>query len=164
MKKRSIVTCGIIGAVFALALVACASENVSDNSGNAISGENETDISIIAVDGSVLAQHQARGIDLGDITEVSVASCAESSCHGGSWEAVVAKTENMWEGVGQIGEANPHEAHGSAGFTCDNCHVFSASASINQCNQCHAFATPEGWVDKDPTTTQYGLITELPLY
>lgn len=113
---------------------------------------------------SLVAFHSDFGTNISDLTEVSEASCTESGCHGGSYAAVRETTEGLWAGIGQIGDANPHDSHGSSGFVCENCHNLSDGASVNECNQCHAFDSPEGWDDKAADTTQYGLVTEQPLY
>lgn len=113
---------------------------------------------------SMMGQHEARGTDITNLTEVSAESCTGSGCHGGSYASVREKTEGYWEGVGQIGEANPHDGHGSSGYACENCHSLSEGASVNQCNGCHNFKSPEGWTDKPADTTQYGVVNDEALY
>lgn len=117
-----------------------------------------------AQEGSVIANHEALGTDLSALTEVSVASCTGSGCHGGSYEAVRESTEDIWPGIGQITAANPHEGHGSSGYTCANCHTLEDGPSINQCNACHIFESPQGWEDKPADTTQYGVVAQEALY
>lgn len=117
-----------------------------------------------AAPGSVIAYHSSLNLNTDSMTEVSVETCAsQAACHSGSWDSVIESTEDMWEGIGQISAANPHASHGTSGFTCESCHSLTG-ANVNQCNGCHAFETPEGWVDKDPATTAYGLTKDAPLY
>lgn len=114
----------------------------------------------------VYASHLALGLEaIKDVTEVSIASCTSSpACHGGSWDAIVAKTASMWPARGQITEANPHESHASSAFECADCHALSG-ASVLTCWQCHEyFELPDGWEGKDPTTTIYGNTATEPMY
>ena len=113
---------------------------------------------------SLIGQHKARGTEIANLAEVSIESCTGTGCHGGSYDAVIEETEAIWEGLGQIPDANPHNAHATNGFVCQNCHTLADGPSINQCNGCHAFESPDGWEDKDPTTTVFGLVNDEPLY
>lgn len=148
VATAAILSCGVCG------LAAC-SPQASTSSENA---------SVSYTEDSIMGQHEARGTDITNLTEVSIDSCTGSGCHGGSWDSIIESTDAIWEGIGQIPDANPHAAHATNGFVCENCHSLTEGPSINECNGCHAFETPEGWVDKDSTTTIYGLTTEEPLY
>lgn len=125
---------------------------------------SEATASTSYAENSLAGQHEARGTDISNLADVSVETCTATGCHGGSWDAVVEETDAIWEGLGQIGEANPHAAHATNGYACSDCHSLFDGASVNQCNGCHAFETPDGWEDKDPTSTVYGLTQEEPLY
>lgn len=155
MKKKI----GIIAVSCALALgmcgVAACTPSESSSGSDGSSAESSED--------SLIQMHEDMGNDISDITEVSVENCTNDDCHGGSYDEIVAATEDMWEGVGQIGEANPHDAHGTNGYVCEDCHSLTGT-SINQCNGCHDFESPEGWEDKDSTTTVDGLVVDEPLY
>ena len=75
----------------------------------------------------------------------------------------------MWEGIGQIREANPHASHASNAYQCADCHRETGDP-INQCadcrretedpvnqrNRCHEFASPDGWIKPDANTV-YGV-------
>ena len=162
MKARA------MGRVTGIAVVLCAAGALAMGGYATANADapKANDSTATVAEASVLGQHAALGVDLAGlgIEEVSVASCVDGGCHGGSYQAVREKTDAMWEGVGQIGAANPHDGHGSSGYVCGDCHTLSAGPSVNQCNGCHNFASPEGWEDKDPMTTQYGATATVPLY
>lgn len=145
---------GAVGVVGASAATGGASEQAGQAASEQAAGDY--------AEGSVKANHAALGVDLAGVTEVSIEQC--SPCHGGSWEAIQETTVDMWEGVGQISDANPHEAHATNGYVCSSCHKLTEGPSVQQCNGCHAFGVPEGWLEKDPTTTAYGLVADEPLY
>lgn len=107
-----------------------------------------------AAEGSLVAYHESIGLDISGLTEVSYEACSE--CHG-DVDEIRAETEDMWAGIGQISDANPHASHASNAFECTDCHVMTESAQVNVCNQCHEFVSPEGWTDMDPKTTIYGM-------
>ncbi len=113
-----------------------------------------------ATEHALLTTHAALGQDLSGIDTISWATCG--SCHGG-YEGIVKDTEAFWAGTGQITAANPHASHASAAYACDMCHSFTAEP-INQCNQCHGFDSPAGWLDPDPTTTVYGVGQTEPMF
>lgn len=100
------------------------------------------------------------GQDFSTVSDVSIETCT-STCHGGSWDSVVDKTDALWAGFGQIPDANPHYAHATNAFECSDCHSLT-DTSVNQCNGCHNFETPSTWIDKDPTTTIYGITADEP--
>lgn len=156
MNKKLLARVFVLGAALALsafALPACSSSESSGSSDSAVEASED----------SLVAYHEALGKDFSGVTEVSVSTCtSEAACHDGSWEAVVEETEALWEGVGQISDANPHDSHAASGYQCSDCHSLTGT-SINQCNGCHNFDTPATWVDKDPTTTVNGVATEEPL-
>lgn len=145
MKKR-FTTFAALLATFALtfAVAGCAPQ---ENTGSDATGDAAAE--------SLYAQHQDRGTPIDDLTEVSIATCTGSGCHGGDWESLVEENEAMWAGIGQIVDANPHASHASNAYECSDCHSLT-EAQTNQCNQCHVFESPESWVDPDKTTTPYG--------
>ena len=155
-KKATIVVAAVC-LMGCLALAACSSAGTDGGS------ESADATTVSYSEDSLIQLHADLGTDISDLTEVSVAACTNDSCHGGDFESVREATEDLWEGIGQIPDANPHEAHASAGFACDSCHSLTGT-SVNVCNQCHDFDTPDGWVDKDSTTTIYGLVANEPLY
>jgi hypothetical protein len=109
----------------------------------------------------LVAMHKTLGVDISSITEISYDTCG--TCHG-DYQAIRARTEGIWPGIGQISDANPHTAHASNSLTCSDCHSLN-SEQVNVCNQCHDFQDPSGWVDMDCTTTSYGLTnTTKPTY
>lgn len=151
MKKKAIVLAIVAAmALGALGISACSSGGASQ-SGSAANGDY-SDVSLIAT-------HEALGQDISGVTEVSAATCGE--CHG-SWDEIVDKTDGLWEGVGQISAGNPHKSHAASGYECSDCHSLTGT-SINQCDGCHNFDTPDGWENKDPETTASGVATEEPL-
>lgn len=167
LAAAGILACGAIGAVGAYAAPQSASNAADTADGTVVAAaSSQADSSATSdsgyAEGSLAAQHAARGIDFSNVTEVSIEQCAP--CHGGSWEAIQQVTTDMWKGVGQISDANPHQAHATNGYVCSNCHNLTDGPSVQQCNGCHAFGVPEGWTEKDPTTTTYGLAEDEPLY
>ena len=154
-SKKISIAAAIVLLVGCMALVACTSSSSDEGSSSTTTVEYSED--------SLIQLHEDLGSDISDVTEVSASTCTQDSCHGGSFDEVREETDAYWEGIGQITDANPHASHASAGFDCDNCHSLTGT-STNVCNQCHDFDTPEGWVDKDATTSPYGLVTEEPLY
>lgn len=158
MKKKIVLGMAFVACLaLGLCVAGCSSDGSSGASGSsAMSGE--------AAEGSLIAYHEGLGQDFSGVSEVSVSSCAsEAACHDGSWDAVVEETDALWEGVGQIPDANPHHSHATNGFECSDCHSL-AGTSVNQCNGCHNFETPDGWDEKDPTTTIYGAAEDEPLF
>ncbi len=135
----------------------CASPELSDT-GNA--GDSSA---IEYSDDSIIAAHEQRGTDLSALEEVSIESCTANGCHGGSWEALVEENEAMWKGIGQISDANPHAAHASNAYECADCHSLGGT-SVNQCNGCHVFPSPDSWTDKDKTTATDGPTNDAPVY
>ncbi len=112
-----------------------------------------------AAEGSLVAVHEAIGQDISNLTEASIEQC--SSCH--DWEETVEQTDALWAGLGQISDANPHYSHATNAFVCGDCHRMS-EAQVNVCNQCHIFESPDGWLEKDKTTTNYGIRETEPQY
>ncbi len=162
MKKQFTIVAVVVALTCCIfAGAACSSESASDDSSS--SSESSAIDTSEYTDDSLIAVHENLGSNIQDVTEVSVEACTGSGCHGGSWDSVVEETDAYWEGIGQIDDANPHASHGSGGFVCANCHNL-VGTSVNTCNQCHNFESPEGWVDKDYTTTTYGMIEDEPLY
>ena len=162
--KKKLLTLALAAtmALGALALAACSPDAADEG---AAGGDAATAVAgpETATEDSLYAYHTALNQDWSNVAEVSVATCtSEPACHGGSWDEVVAETEAMWEGVGQITDANPHSAHAFSGYTCESCHSLYET-NINQCNGCHNFDSPANWIDKDPMTTVYGVATEEPL-
>ena len=155
MKKRFAIL-AVTACTFALTFAAAGCAPSADSPSDANESRNYTADSLIA-------QHESISIDIASLTEVSVAACTGSGCHGGSWEALAAENEGMWEGIGQIPDANPHSSHASNAYECADCHSLE-SASTNQCNQCHVFETPEGWNEIDKTTTIYGPANNEPTF
>lgn len=152
MKKMSLLTTIMAALALCVAFAGCApSQNTDDSQGMADTGA--------AAEGSLVAVHEAIGQDISGVTEVSIEQC--SSCH--AWEKAVEKTDALWEGIGQISDANPHFSHATNAFECSDCHSLTES-QVNVCNQCHIFESPEGWVDKDKTTTNYGIKATEPQY
>lgn len=157
MKKRTVCTFSIACAT-ALALSVAgfafgqtASSDKEETSAATVSVEGSTSE---AVPMSLLEAHEAVGQDIsGIVTEVSWQTC--EPCHG-DYKAIRAATEDMWEGIGQITDANPHSSHGSNAIECVDCHKLN-EPQVNVCNQCHEFTTPAGWVDMDPQTTVFGV-------
>lgn len=157
MKKKLVAISATV-AVLCLGAIGCAPQTDMASTGEDASPKVEYS------DDSVLAYHEALGQDLSFIEQPSATSCtSDTACHKGSWESVVESTEGMFAGFGQIPDANPHESHATNAFECGDCHSMTGS-SVNQCNGCHNFDTPEGWTDKDPATTCYGIATEEPQY
>ncbi len=156
MKKKNIIIAGAIALAIGLACLACSPKTDGD-SGKEPSGQ--TGPEIVAKAGSVMAYHTTLGLDMSAITEVSIDAC--SACH--SWDKVVASTVDMWEGLGQITDANPHDSHATNAFACGDCHKLY-EPQVNVCDQCHIFPSPEGWVEKDKTSTNYGITEDEPLY
>ena len=154
MKAKPIIILSAICMVFVIAIVACSP---------AVSPEDTEDKNTPAsyAPNSLYAYHTALGLDYSDVTEATYASCSKSGCH--SWETVLKVTDGMFEGVGQIGDANPHSSHASNAYECGDCHsVFGASILV--CDECHVFSAPEGWEEMDKTTTTYGLTDTEPRY
>ena len=167
MKKRAICILSVAcAAALAMSTAGFASEQAAS------SGEGETPVAAISADGgasegeasegeasevtpmSLFEVHEAAGQDIsGIVTEVSWQTC--EPCHG-DYNAIRAATEDMWEGIGQITDANPHSSHGSNAIECVDCHQLD-TPQVNVCNQCHEFDTPAGWVDMDPQTTIFGV-------
>lgn len=156
MKKTNrIVLAGLV-CVLALSLVACASSESKE--GNDSDGGDSTTLSDTgnATALSVAGYHDALNVDVDLSQGISWASCGLASpCHEG-YDQVVEKTEGMWEGIGQIGSANPHASHASNAFDCTDCHS-ETEDPVNQCNACHDFESPEGWQNPDPGTTLNGV-------
>ena len=157
-KKLSCAIAVVATVALAGAIAGCSSSGTSD------SGSEGTSSGEYA-EGSLLAYHENLGEDLSGLldTEVTWSSCENDGCHG-SYEEIRDETEDMWEGIGQITDANPHSSHASNSYECTDCHTLTDSAQINQCNKCHDFDTPEGWDDADPTTTIDGVTATEPLY
>lgn len=159
-NKRGLAVGIALCAALCLGIAGCATPEASgDASGDGGAALADTSN---AAEGSVIAYHEALGQDVSTFTEVSTEVCA-SACHGGSWDAIVESTDAMWPGIGQITEANPHDAHASGGYTCESCHSLEGT-SIVQCNGCHNFEAPANWDNKDPLTTQYGVVADEPLF
>ena len=155
-SKKATIGVAAVLVVGCLALGACTSSG--GDAGSA------SDAEVAYSEDSLMGYHDSIGQDITGLTEVSEEACTGSGCHGGSYEAIREATEDYWEGIGQISDANPHESHASAAFACEDCHTLSDGAQVNVCNQCHDFDTPLDWVDKAADSTQYGLTTEEPLY
>ncbi len=147
MNKKIAIVVSAACLVACLALAAGCSSSSSDSSGNKSAQAN-------AAEGSLVAYHQSIGQDISNVTEVSFESC--ESCHGDA-DKIRSKTEDMWKGIGQITDANPHESHASNALECSDCHTLSSGAQVNVCNQCHEFDSPEGWIDMSSQTTTYGV-------
>jgi len=158
MKRHKILNAFIIALLSVLmVLVACAPQT------STTSDETDTAVEAFAGD-STIGYHQALVADLSVFTDVSLETCTTTpGCHDGGIEALRMATDGFWEGIGQIGSANPHFAHASNAYECRNCHTLSEGPRINQCNGCHNFDSPVGWMDKDSTTTTFGIATEEPL-
>lgn len=107
-----------------------------------------------AAEGSLVAVHEELGMDISSIEEVSWSTC--EPCHG-DYQAIREATDAMWPAIGQITEANPHKSHASNALECEDCHTLSDGPQVNQCAVCHNFEAPEGWVDREPTTTIFQL-------
>lgn len=150
MNKKLLARVLVFATVFALSAFAFAGCSPSGSSSSATEASED----------SLIAYHEALGKDFSNVTEVSASTCtSEAACHDGSWDAVVKETEAMWEGVGQISDANPHDSHAASGYQCADCHSLEGT-SVNQCNGCHNFDTPATWDEKDPATTVNGVATE----
>lgn len=139
--------------VACLALAAgCSPASSGSSSGSAAKSD--------AAEGSLVAYHQGIGQDISNVTEVSFESCAP--CHGDA-DTIRSKTDDLWKGIGQISDANPHESHATNALECSDCHTLSSGPQVNVCNQCHEFDTPDGWTDMSSQTTTYGITgTEAP--
>lgn len=55
------------------------------------------------------------------------------ACHGGSYEANAAATENY-------GEWNPHASIHGGYNSCDNCHENGQEVTRNWCSNCHTYS------------------------
>lgn len=69
------------------------------------------------------------------------------SCHGGSYDAVAAKTANL-------GTRNPHKAH-TGKEDCDRCHHVHQPFEYS-CNACHTFPIPAKYAVAPPNTVSPG--------
>ena len=58
------------------------------------------------------------------------------SCHGGSYEALAAKTSSL-------GDWNPHDPLHGGYNSCGNCHAQDREITNNYCTKCHAYAPDE---------------------
>lgn len=148
MKKNVLATIAACAAL-ALCLVACApkADPTPQPSGDPAPMEYAA--------GSVYGYHtDVLKLDFSAVTEVSYASCIESGCH--SWDKVVASTEGMFPGLGQITDANPHAAHATNAYLCSDCHSLNG-VSILTCDSCHIFTAPEGWDEPSKMYTNFGL-------
>jgi hypothetical protein len=157
MKRASLVA-GAGAVVLAIALCGAAAQPdaIASAAGASDSSDGVAAASSALDEGGgqgLVAQHEALGQDISSLTEISYESCG--TCHG-TYEDIQAATEDMWEGIGQIPDANPHTAHATNALQCSDCHSLEGT-QVNVCNQCHNFDSPDGWVDKDPTTTCYGV-------
>lgn len=147
--------------ILTLACICALSLCIFTTVGCSPSGSSSSGTETEAADNSLVAYHASIGQDISYITDVSYSTC--SQCHG-SVDEIVAKTDAMWEGIGQITDANPHDTHGTNAFECEDCHVLTSGPQVNQCNACHDFDTPDGWEEKSYTTTTYGVTGTEPLY
>jgi hypothetical protein len=144
MKKKQIIISTVVVGALALACFGCTPKQSSVSSVDYSSD-------------SLTAYHTKLGLNYSTVTEVSVASCTNGSgCHKGSWDSVVKSTDAMWAGICQVGAANPHYSHVTNAIKCSDCHSLTATSTL-VCNQCHVFDLPDGWVEPDKTTTNYGV-------
>lgn len=153
MKKANrLIAVGAI-CVFVISLAACAPQQ----------GGSDSSATTEASPASIVGYHEAVGSEVDMSLGMSFASCGQASpCHEG-YEQIVEESEAMWEGIGQIGEANPHASHASNAYECADCHSETGDP-VNQCNTCHDFESPDGWQDPDPSTSVYGVAATESLY
>lgn len=141
----AVVLCGVLGG-----LAACGASGAS--------GE-QTDLGAtgnLVSDESTLSAAHVNG-ELNGIADVSYETC--TPCHGGDYEGLIAATEEYWPAYAGQSAANPHAEHGSVAYECTDCHRL-AGESIVQCNGCHNFELPDGWVSKEWKSTANGLLAE----
>lgn len=154
MKKQFLLVAAVVAAVLAISLCACSSSNGGGSNSNAVS-EYSAD--------SLYAHHaDTMGLDFSGITEVSYETCVSSGCHG-DWDKIVADTDAMFAGLGQITDANPHDSHATNAFACSDCHSLTETSNLI-CNQCHIFTVPEGWTEPEKTGTNYGTTATEPMF
>lgn len=149
IKKLAVLLMVVATCAFVLAMAGCSTSATSSN-------DVPSDAASVIQEGTLLARHSNGELD--GITEVSYENCL--SCHGGDYEGFIEETDGYWEEFCNIKAANPHASHGTVAFQCQDCHKLSGE-SVVQCNGCHIFELPEGWVGKDPRTASEGLIAEV---
>lgn len=120
LSAKALIALSTIALAAALAVAGCAP------AGNA----EKTDM---ADTGTATEQTAATEADPTDPTGPYVSDEACLACHGGSYEAHAASTE-------QYGQWNPHASIHGGYNSCDNCHEKGQEVTRNWCSNCHTYS------------------------
>ncbi len=152
IRNKILTACIVVSAcVTMMGLGACSTPMATTGEGSDEGGAVEQ---VEYTDDSLIAKHMAFNQDLTALVEKpSPTSCTQDTmCHGGSWDKVVEDTENYYNGENFSVVANPHAAHATNGFECEDCHSLTGT-SVARCNSCHEFKVPDGWIVPDFVTS-----------
>lgn len=87
-----------------------------------------------ASENSLIAFHDSIGMDISNLTEISVDACG--SCHG-DLAAIQAETEDILVYEGHV--ANPHKNHMRKEFKCTDCHSLESQSHLGCNDTCHTW-------------------------
>jgi cytochrome c5 len=96
-----------------------------------------------SADGNANKAAQQTAADPTDPTGVYVSDEACLACHGGSYEAHAAQTENY-------GKWNPHASIHGGYNSCNNCHEKGQELTKNWCENCHTYSAEGSSYYQDP--------------